>query len=184
MFYEQLEKLALSLKKRDIDYMLIGGQAVLLYGEPRLTKDIDVTIGLGPENISVVLEIVNELGLKVLVDSPGEFVVRTMVLPCMEPVTGIRIEFIFSISSYEKQALKRVKHVPIGKANVHFVSIEDLIIHKIIAGRPRDIEDVKAVINKNKNLDAKYIRKWLGQFDETLSQSYLTSFEELWKVYK
>ena len=184
MFYKQLEKLALSLEKRNIVYMLIGDQAVLLYGEPRLTKDIDVTIDIGPENVSVVLEIITELGWSALVDSPEKFVTDTMVLPCMEPNTGIRIEFIFSTSSYEKQAFKRVKHVLIGKANVNFVSIEDLIIHKIIAGSPRDIEDVKAVIHKNKNLDTKYIRKWLGQFDETLSQSYMMSFEKLWKVYK
>jgi hypothetical protein len=30
--------------------MIIGGQAVLLYGEPRLTKDIDITLGRGCQN--------------------------------------------------------------------------------------------------------------------------------------
>ena len=180
MFQELLEKVAVSLDKRGIPYMIIGGQAVLLYGEPRLTRNIDITLGLGPDNVSDVLDIVNDSGWNVLVDTPEKFVSNTMVLPCLEPLTGIRIDFIFSFSQYEKQALKRVKRVTIGSTPVCFASVEDLIIHKIIAGRPRDIEDVKIILVKNKNLDVEYIRRWLEQFDKDLSQSFVLRFEELW----
>lgn len=41
MFQNLLKKIARSLEKTSIPYMVIGGQAVLLYGEPRLTKDIN-----------------------------------------------------------------------------------------------------------------------------------------------
>jgi hypothetical protein len=34
--------------------MVIGGQAVLLYGEPRLTKDIDITLGEGIESLEKI----------------------------------------------------------------------------------------------------------------------------------
>jgi len=34
--------------------MVIGGQAVLLYGEPRLTKDIDITLGKGIESLEKI----------------------------------------------------------------------------------------------------------------------------------
>ncbi|MEA1964244.1 MAG: hypothetical protein U9O41_03845 [Candidatus Aerophobetes bacterium] len=44
MFEETLAKPGLSLEKYNIPYMIIGGQAVLLYGKPRLTRDIDVTL--------------------------------------------------------------------------------------------------------------------------------------------
>jgi hypothetical protein len=40
MLSELLEKLALSLKEAGISYMIIGGQAVMLYGQPRMTRDI------------------------------------------------------------------------------------------------------------------------------------------------
>lgn len=36
--------------------MIIGGQAVLLYGEPRLTKDLDVTLGIGLEGFDKIAE--------------------------------------------------------------------------------------------------------------------------------
>ncbi len=146
-----------------------------------MTGDIDITLDIGPDNVADVLDMVNELGWKVLVDTPETFATKNMVLPCLEPNTSIKIDFIFSVSPYEKQALKRVKCVPIGKAHVYFASVEDLIIHKIIAGRPRDLEDAKNVLIKNKNVEVRYIREWLEQFDEALSQSFLMRFEELWK---
>ncbi|MDI3467220.1 MAG: hypothetical protein OJF50_006041 [Nitrospira sp.] len=46
MFTRLLERLATALDLAKIPYMIIGGQAVLLYGEPRLTRDIDVTLGI------------------------------------------------------------------------------------------------------------------------------------------
>ena len=46
MFKKLLEKIARGLDKRKIPYMVIGGNAVLIYGEPRLTQDIDITLGL------------------------------------------------------------------------------------------------------------------------------------------
>lgn len=46
MFERLLERLAGSLDRHKIPYMVIGGQAVLVYGEPRLTRDIDVTVGV------------------------------------------------------------------------------------------------------------------------------------------
>ena len=47
MFEEILAALSRVLQKRSIPYMVIGGQAVLLYGEPRVTRDIDITLGVG-----------------------------------------------------------------------------------------------------------------------------------------
>lgn len=44
MFQALLQQIARGLDSRGIPYMLIGGQAVLLYGEPRLTRDVDVTL--------------------------------------------------------------------------------------------------------------------------------------------
>lgn len=45
MFETLLEKLSCALDQVGIPYMVIGGQAVLRHGEPRLTKDIDLTLG-------------------------------------------------------------------------------------------------------------------------------------------
>ncbi len=181
MFQELLEKIAREIDAKSIEYMVIGGQAVLLYGEPRLTRDIDITLGVDSSRLPVVLEIVKAVGCTILVKNPNEFVQQTMVLPVQEPESGIRIDFIFSFSPFEQQAMKHVRKVLIGKTSVCFASPEDLIIHKIISGRPRDLEDVTGVLLKNPNVDRAYILDWLKQFEETLHQPYVKQFEELWK---
>jgi Nucleotidyltransferase of unknown function (DUF6036) len=179
MFRQLLEKLALGLEQRHIPYMVIGGQAVLIYGEPRLTRDIDVTLGVGPERLAEVAEFASASGWRLLVEAPQEFVKKTMVLPCLDPPSGIRIDFIFSNSAYEQQAMDRVRQVEIGKAQVRFAAAEDLMIHKVVAGRPRDLEDVRSILLKNPDLDLGYVRQWLGEFDRSLGERYQQRFDEL-----
>ena len=178
MFENLLEKIALSLERAAVPYMVIGGQAVLLHGEPRLTKDIDITLGAGIDRLQEIRTLVSTMGLLPLVDS-DEFTSRTMVLPCSDPGSGIRVDFIFSFSPYEHQAIGRALRVPIGSAHVRFASAEDLVIHKMIAGRPRDLEDVRMVLLKNPGLDIGYVRGWLSDFTLTLAEDYASRFESL-----
>jgi hypothetical protein len=159
--------------------MVIGGQAVLLYGEPRLTKDIDITLGLGVDQLDSMKAIVGRLGLQYLTERVDDFVKETMVLPVIDQKSGIRVDFIFSCSPYEKQAIERARNVPLGRTQVKFASLEDVIIHKIIAGRPRDIEDVESMLLKNPGYDSRYIVKWLSEFDSALGKRYRESFAEL-----
>lgn len=180
MFEALLEQIARGLDSLGIPYMLIDGQAVLVHGEPRLTRDVDVTLGAGPEKLPVILDWVGSSGWQVLIESPHDFVARTLVLPCLEPASGIRVDLIFSFSAYELQAIQRARQITVGKTAVRFASAEDLIIHKLVAGRPRDLEDVRSVVLKNPGLDAGYVRRWLREFDKDREDSLVARFEELW----
>lgn len=179
MLEKLLENIAKALDAYRIQYMIIGGQAVLLYGEPRLTKDIDITLGVGPDLLETLKLIIKDLGLKILVRDTEDFVRRTLVLPTLDEESGFRVDFIFSFSPYERQAMQRVKTVEMGGAKVRFASVEDLIIHKVIAGRPRDIEDAKNVLLKNPNIDKEYILKWLKEFDRSLNENFIERFEKI-----
>ena len=179
MFRELLAGIAVHLADRNIPYMIIGGQAVLLYGEPRLTRDIDVTLGLGPERAGDIISLAREMGLRQLVADPTEFVRETYVLPCMEEASGIRVDFIFSRSSYEREALGRVNPVNVNGVMVNFASPEDVIVHKVIAGRPRDLEDARTMLAKSPSYDREYILHWLGEFDSALGTDYRRAFREI-----
>jgi hypothetical protein len=179
MFTQLLERIALGLEECQIPYMIIGGQAVLIYGEPRLTRDIDVTLGVGPDRLPDLLAFADACAWRPLVEATEEFVQRTLVLPLADPETGIRIDFIFSHSAYEWQAMKRVRRVTIGKAPVRFASAEDVVIHKMVAGRPRDLEDVRNILSKGSEFDLGYIRHWLREFDRSLDGRYLEAFDNL-----
>lgn len=160
--------------------MIIGGQAVLLYGEPRLTRDIDITLGVSTDRLNDILSIIKEIPFNPLPANLESFVNETMVLPSIDEKTGIRIDFIFSFTPYETQAIKRARSVFISGCSIFFASPEDVIIHKVFAGRPRDFEDARAIILKNPEIDTSYIRKWLQEFDETINgKEFLKKFEEI-----
>ena len=181
MFQKLLKKIGPSLDRHHIPYMVIGGQAVLLYGEPRLTKDIDITLGVGLERLDDMRAIVKRLGLKCLPENINEFVKETMVLPVADQKSGIRVDFIFSHSTYERQAIERARKIALGRAKIKFASLEDLVIHKMIAERPRDIEDVESILLKNPKYDSRYIEKWLTEFDSALDKKYRETFAVLQK---
>jgi predicted nucleotidyltransferase len=128
--------------------------------------------------------IIDSLGLKCLTNDVENFVKETMVLPAAEDKSGIRVDFIFSFSPYERQAIERAKSVPLGRAMIRFASLEDLVIHKIFAGRPRDIEDIENILLKNPDYDLGYIEKWLAEFDAALDKDYVRSFIAIQKRLK
>ena len=162
-----IKKTAKSLDKQKIPYMIIGGQAVLIYGRPRLTRDVDITLGVDTDKFRLIENVCVELGLKILPENPQDFARETKVLPAEEPKSKIRVDFIFSSTSYEAQAIKRTKEVIIDNYPVKFASCEDVIIHKMVAGRAVDAEDVKSILIKNRNsIDLEYIKGWLLQFSE------------------
>jgi hypothetical protein len=179
VFKALLIKISRQLSKDNIPYMVIGGQAVLYYGEPRLTEDIDITLGIGIEEYKKIERLTDTLSMDILVENPKDFIKKTMVLPVMDKKTGIRVDFIFSFSVYEREAIKRAVGVKFNNHTVKFGSVEDIIIHKIISGRPRDIEDVENIMIKNPIYNGEYIKKWLQEFDKSPSEHLFQKFKEI-----
>jgi len=162
-----IKKIAQRLDKEQIPYMIIGGQAVLLYGTPRLTRDIDITLGVDTDKFPLIQSICRNLGLKVLPENPEDFARETKVLPAEEPELRIRVDFIFSFTEYEAHAIKRTKKVLMNDYPAKFASCEDVIVHKMISARAVDEEDVRNILIKSRNsIDLKYIRRWLSKFSK------------------
>jgi hypothetical protein len=51
------------LNDHEVDYLLIGGFAVALYGYPRPTDDIDVWVAMNPENAAKLVAVLLEFGM-------------------------------------------------------------------------------------------------------------------------
>lgn len=179
MFEELLKQLAIAFDRASLPYMVFGGQAVLLYGEPRLTRDIDITLGFDTSRTVDLLRVIDELRLRPLVKDVDEFVNETLVLPVLDPKSNVRIDFVFSLTEYERQAIERGKTVQLDGVDIRFVSLEDLIVMKVISGRPRDIEDIASVIRKNPGFNRTSVEKWLADFDAELDGQFLDAFSRI-----
>lgn len=160
-----LARIARALKQHDIAFMLIGGQAVLIHGEPRLTLDIDVTLGTGPDSLPSLLDAVDTMGGRPLPERIEDFVRDTFVLPVADVETGVRIDLIFSTTPFEAQAIERAIQVEVAGEAIPFATAEDLILHKLFAGRPRDTEDAEGIVRrKGEELDWEYLGRWAEEF--------------------
>ena len=148
----------------------------MLYGYPRLTKDIDLTLGIGTDQLKLVLGVCRTLVLRVLPRNPQGFARETNVLPAEDTKSRFRIDFIFSYTPYEAQAFKRAKKVVFDGYPVKFASLEDVMVHKMIAGRAIDEEDCRNLIAKHKQkMNIKYIEKWLETFSASTEQGKLVA---------
>lgn len=172
-----LERLAGALERHNLPYLVAGGQALLLYGEPRLTKDIDIILGAGPEAAMDVAILAKELSLRPLISNPIAFIEENLVLPAMDEASGFRVDFIFSLSEFERAAMERARFMPVGRARLRFISLEDLIIQKILAGRPRDLEDVRSALLKNREVDEALVRRWLQELQAATEENLVMRYE-------
>lgn len=91
--------------------MVIGEQAVLIYKNPRLTKNIDITLGLNIYQLEKILKIVKKLKLKILVSDIENLIKETFKFSVLDQETEFRIDFIFPFSEYKKTAIKRVNKI-------------------------------------------------------------------------
>jgi len=159
--------------------MVIGGHAVLQYGLPRFTQAIDVTIALTPREADNVLNSI-EGSFRVLPRDIEKFIRDTWVLPVEHHETGVRVDLIFSISAFEREAIEKAREITAEDMPIRYISPEDLIVQKIIAGRAVDLEDAKGILDmQGERIDRERIERsisalsresgeneWLKRWDE------------------
>lgn len=163
-----------------IPYAIMGGWAVRLYGLPRPTYDIDFTISLDRDSLPRLYREVAKIGLTV----PDQFLAGWVDSVADMPLVkfrlyvagkGIDVDIFLAESEYQRSILDRRRVHDLDGMSISFVSPEDLILLKLIAGRSRDLGDIEDVMLARPDLEEPYMRKWaaalgvLKQLEETLA---------------
>jgi len=156
-------------------WYVFGAQAVIAYGVPRLSADVDVTLALVPDAPEPFASDMQGAGFSPRVEDP-DFIRRTRVMPFVHVATGMPIDVVLAGSGLEEEFLDRAKVVDVGGTSVPFIDVGDLIIAKVLAGRPKDVDDASAVWRlHHQEMDANRIRRTLRLLEEALAQSDLVS---------
>ena len=161
-------------------WYVFGAQAVVVYGVPRLSADVDVTLALAPDTPERFAREMQAAGFALRVADP-EFVRRTRVMPFVHSATAMPLDIVLAGSGLEDEFLDRAVMTDIGTTTVPVIDPADLLIAKLLAGRPKDIEDARALWHLHGGeLDAARVRRTLHLLEEALSQSDLVpAFEAL-----
>jgi hypothetical protein len=161
-------------------WYVFGAQAVIAYGVPRLSADVDVTVRLAPDDPERFASEMRTAGFALRVDDP-EFVRRTRVMPFVHLSTAMPVDVVLAASGLEDEFLDRAQVVDLGGTSVPLIDREDLVIAKVLAGRPKGLEDARNLWRiLGQELDANRIHRTLRLLEEALSQSDLVpSFESI-----
>jgi hypothetical protein len=164
---DTLIELASWLDLQAIPYMVIGSFAVDIWGEPRFTRHVDVTVSVPPDRLRARIEDISER-FSVLAADPFTFVNETRVLPIL--VKTVSVDLVFAGLPYEEQAIERARTINLKGGPVRICSPEDLILHKIASGRPRDQEDIVGVFRyRRRELDYSYLDPRVEELSEAFA---------------
>jgi hypothetical protein len=152
-------------------FCFIGGLAVLRWGEPRLTRDIDVTLlcPFGRED-DVTVPLLNN-GYTPRISDAREFARRNRVL-LLQSRDAIPIDIALGTLPFEEAMIERATLFEFEPdCSLRTCSAEDLVVLKLFACRPRDVVDAEGIaIRRQGKLDWPYIEANLAPLAEVRDQ--------------
>lgn len=147
-----------ALRDAEVDFVVVGGVAVVLHGHPRMTIDLDVVVDLERENVQRAMEALTAVGLRprLPVDAasfadPGQrrawIEQRNLtVFSLHDPADPRREVDVFAEPPLPWERLVAGSTtVDVDGVDVRVASRADLITMKQAAGRPQDLADVAAL---------------------------------------
>lgn len=168
------------LDAEHVSYALIGGLASSLRGEPRVTADVDLVIG---SNVDGALQLIQSLEgspFAPLFEGVEEVVSQAFILPLRHRTTAVKVDLSIGLSGFEKQLLGRSELFELVGRRVKLATAEDLLIMKLLAGRPRDHQDVTGIIAvQGDSLDWDYCHKTASQLSAAVDMDLVVMLKRL-----
>lgn len=173
--FQSIQNLQKHLDHSGVPSIVIGGVAVAMWGDPRVTRDVDLKVRLGREDANRLLGLLTPDYTSLLPDPVRALQHQGMVF--VQDATGTRIDLLLADTPYDLAAIQRGRDVEVAQGlMIRMCSPEDLVIYKLIATRPRDYEDAQGIIRRQgRNLDDAYLMSWLRQFETALDDSTLVA---------
>ena len=139
--YKELLQL---LNEFEVEYLIVGGFAVMKYSEPRYTKDLDVWVRNSAQNSARVIQALKKFGAPLAHDGITAETFTEKQVVYQIGVAPVRIDILTEITgvAFADAWRKRVPSTFFG-VPVHFISFDDLMANKQALGRSSDLKDLK-----------------------------------------
>lgn len=140
-----LRALRRALESVAAPYMIIGGIAVVARGVARTTRDVDVTVP-GELSTPALLGALAAHGIEPRIPDALAFSRRTHVLLLRHVRSEVEVDLTLAWAPFEIEALQRAERLTIGRVRVPVARPEDLVVYKLIGGRPLDLTDLAELV--------------------------------------
>jgi hypothetical protein len=159
-----------------VRWFLFGAQAAILHGVVRLSADVDVTVDLGKRPVTDLVAALAAAGFELRIPDAAGLAEASRVLPFVHRASRMPLDVVLAGPGLEEQFFAGAQERLVGDVRVPVVCAEDLVAMKMLAGRPRDLEDVGAIARVCRdNLDLDRIRTTLRMLERALDRTDLVS---------
>ncbi len=155
MLYQEIIE---RMNDEGVEYLVVGGIAVNLYGYIRATMDLDLLVMLDEANTARFIKIVKALGYKpsipVNIDDFSNPLIRRKwkekkdmkVFSVYNPKNEMEhVDVLMEEGIDFRSAFKRRQVIKSGGTTINLIGLDDLIHLKQMAGRERDLIDIRAL---------------------------------------
>jgi len=149
------------LRSTRMPFLVIGGLAVIALGQPRTTADLDVVGYATDQEARTLLALGRARGFRVASDE----LARMQATGTLRFHRGhFQLDIILASLPFEQAARRRAMRKRLFGRMVPLPTPEDLILFKVIAGRPQDMVDAVGVARRHlPGLDRRYLRRTIDQ---------------------
>lgn len=172
---EQIELLRYALtalEALDIEHMLVGSMASMAYGEPRMTRDIDIVLNLAPEQVDSLCDTFPAPEFYVSRDAARDAVRRRSQFNIIHPTSGNKLDLIVSRDdAWGRGQLARRRTVALlPDLAASMAAPEDVILAKMAYYREgeheKHLRDIASMLRiSGEMIDRNYIRDWSARLD-------------------
>lgn len=136
------------MRSQDRKWYLFGAQALLFWGWTRNTRDIDVTADVDLDAAPEFVVAMRKAGFVTRSEDWQQTLRRTRTLPFLYKPTEILLDVVVAGPGLEEDFLERAVEVDVEGLKLPIIRPEDLITGKILAGRPKDLDDVYSILRE------------------------------------
>lgn len=157
-----LRKVAAMLSEWPDPAAIVGGIGIVARTRPRLTTDIDVVIAVAPESVDDLLALAERQGFAHDPEETAVLVEGGLARLWTPPsrASGVGLDLMFVDSDFLEAVVTRATPLPMAGVTLPVATVEDLLIMKLEAGRPQDVDDILAIKDTCKSeLDLEYVRR-------------------------
>lgn len=162
------QRLAVTLDRAGIAYMVTGSFASAYHGVPRATQDIDIVIEAAPDQLRTLIDLLPENEYYVDADAAMSARSHESLFNIVDLATGWKIDLIVRKSRpFSEEEFRRRRKINMSGVEVFVASAEDVIISKLewskLSQSSRQIEDAAAILRMRwESLDQTYLQKWIA----------------------
>ncbi|HKZ69854.1 MAG TPA: hypothetical protein VJ020_07230 [Anaerolineales bacterium] len=175
--YESVLQIQKQLQTAGIPSVIIGGIAIGVWGDPRVTRDADIKVLLNRKDAKRLWSLLKD-NYQPLQRDPVVSL-QTVGFAFFHDANEIRIDVLLADTTFDESAIRRARAVklsPDAESEALVCSPEDLIVYKMISLRDIDRRDATMLIRRMKDqLDDAYVEKWLREFEQALDDSTLVA---------